>query len=207
MDDLKRQAALRTLSAKFGIELRRVLRLTGDEPKYRLETAAGDVDLGDVKCLIGQTNLRNRLAASTGIYLPLFKGATWSKFAKQLLLICENVDRGVDATKEGILAEWLSQYLDQHPPQPCLKEADEGREPFLDGDAAHIFTSSLMRWLHVQVDERVTRNDLTADLRAFGAEPIKFDLEIDGKTTSRSAWRLPSKVWTVPQNSAKAGDP
>ena len=82
-------------------------------------------------------------------------------------------------------------------------------EPFLDGDAAHIFTSSLMRWLHVQVDERVTRNDLTADLRAFEAEPIKFGFGNRWqRRQSRSALAITVESMDGPaRNSAKAGRP
>jgi hypothetical protein len=198
MDDAQRKAILKFLSAKFRVLLRQILRFTGDEPKYRLETAVGAVDLGDVRGLIGQTKLRNSIAARTGIYLPLFTGKVWAKYAKMLLEVCEDVDRGQDATKEGQLSEWLSRYLDQHPPHATLEEADEGREPFLEGGAVHIYTSCLKRWLIAQLDERVSRNDLTADLRAFDAEPVKFDVVINGKTTSRSTWRLPKKAWGGP---------
>jgi hypothetical protein len=198
MNNDRKQAVLQTLSAKFGLELRRVIKHTGKSPKYFLETAVGDVALGDVRGLITQTKLRECLAAHTGIYLPLFKRSVWTKYARSLLSLCEDVDRGPDATTEGTLSEWLAAYLDQHPPHASLKEADEGREPFLDGDAVHIFTSGFRRWLSAQQDERISRNDLTADLRAFGAEPVKFDLDIKGKTTSRSAWKLPDKAWPVP---------
>jgi hypothetical protein len=199
MDDAeRRRAELQMLSARFHVPLQRVVRFTGDEPKYRLETAAGAVDLGDVRGLIGQTRLRNSIAAATGIYLPAFSGKVWSKCARLLLRACEDVDRGLDATKEGTLSEWLSRYLDQHPPHACIQEADEGKEPFLDSGDVHIFTTGLKRWLNAQMDERITRNDLTADLRAFGAEPVKFDVEINGKMTSRSVWRLPAKIWSAP---------
>jgi hypothetical protein len=198
MDDAKRQARLQLLSAKFHVPLQRILRYTGDKPKYRLETAVGAVDLGDVRGLISQANLRESIAARTGVYLPLFKRSVWPKYARTLLSVCEDVERGIDATMEGTLNEWLAAYLDQHPPHASLKEADEGREPFLDGGAVHIFTAGFRRWLTAQQDERMSRNDLTADLRAFGAEPVKFDLDVKGKTTSRSAWKLPAKAWPLP---------
>jgi hypothetical protein len=194
VDDAKRKTIMQMLAAKFHVPLQRVLRFTGDEPKYRLETDVGPVDLGDVRGLIGQAKLRNSIAARTGIYLPPFDKKQWPKYAGMLLSVCEDVDRGLDATTEGTLADWLSRYLDQRPPHASLQEADEGREPFLDGGAVHIFTSGFKRWLSAQLDERVSRNDLTADLRAFGAEPVKFDLTVHGKTTSRSTWRLPIKV-------------
>jgi hypothetical protein len=194
MDDAKRWAALQILSAKFHVPIKRVLKFTGDDPKYRLETDVGAVDLGDVRGLIGQAKLRNSIAACTGIYLRKFSEKNWQKYAAMLLSICEDVDRGSDATTVGALTEWLTSYLDQHPPHEKLEEADEGREPFLADGGVHIFTSGFKRWLLAQADERMSRNGLTGLLRAFGAEPVKFDLDIKGKTTSRSAWHLPKSV-------------
>jgi hypothetical protein len=194
MDDKDRKARLQLLSAKFHVPLRRVFKFTGDDPKYHLETEIGSVDLGDVAGLIGQAKLRKSIAACTGLYLPQFKSKNWSKYAQLLLSICEEVERGPDATTEGTTFEWISGYLDQRPPHPDIAQADPGHEPFLRDGAVHIYTSDLKRWLKAQIDERVSRNDLTARLRAFGAEPVKVDLTVDGKPTSRSTWRLPEKV-------------
>jgi hypothetical protein len=149
--------------------------------------------------LIGQNKLRESIAAGIGVYLPVFGAKKWPKYAKGLLSLCEDVDRGADATREGILYEWLASYLDQHPPHKTLQDADEGREPFLDGGAVLIFTAGLLRWLKVHVNEQISRNDLTADLRVFGAHPEIHDLEVNGKPTTRSAWRLPDKNWPVPK--------
>ena len=197
MTDKERQARLQLLSAKFHVPLRRVFKFTGDDPKYRLETEIGSVDLGDVAGLIGQAKLRKSVAACTGLYLPQFTAKHWPKYAQLLLSVCEDVERGTDATTEGTTLEWISGYLDQRPPHPDITQADPGREPFLLGGAIHIYTSDLKRWLRAQFDERVSRNDLTARLRAFGAEPVKVDLTVDGKPTSRSTWRLPDKSAAV----------
>jgi hypothetical protein len=194
MDDKERKARLQLLSAKFHVPLRRVFKFTGDDPKYRLETEIGSVDLGDVAGLIDQAKLRKSIAACTGLYLPRFKAKHWPQYAQLLLGVCEEVERGPDATTEGTTFEWISGYLDQRPPHPNIAQADPGREPFFRDGAVHVFASDLKRWLKAQVDERISRNDLTARLRAFGAEPVKVDLTVDGKPTSRSTWRLPEKV-------------
>jgi len=99
MDDAKRTAGLKLLSAKVHVHIKRVVKFSGDEPMYRLETDVGAVDLCDVRGLIGQAKLRNSIAACTGLYLPNFKQKTWSKYAAMLLNVCEDVDRGLDATK------------------------------------------------------------------------------------------------------------
>jgi hypothetical protein len=195
VDNSERQKIAKKLSKTFQVQINRVLKFTGDTPKYRLETGAGAVTLGDVRGLIGQSRLRNSIAACTGIYMPLIERDDWPTYASMLLRICEDVDRGPDATKEGALAEFLAGYLDQHQPHRSLEEADEGREPFIKDDEVYIYLSPFKRWLAAQVDERVGRDELTADLRAFGAEPKKIDTEINGKPTSRSAWRLPEKAY------------
>jgi hypothetical protein len=191
----RRKTVLRTLSTKFKVPLKRIVKFTGDDPRYRLETELGDVQLGNVNGLIGQSKLRSSIAAATGKYLPHFDPDLWPGVARLLLEACEEVDRGRDATLIGTMTEWLRAYLRHKQPHESLAEADEGREPFTHNGAVYIFIDNLRHWLGVQQGEKVTRNMLTADLRAFGAEPEPFDLEVKDKRTTRSAWKLPAGMW------------
>ena len=64
----RRTRILRDLSRTLGVPLTRIVKFLGDEPRYRLETQLGSVDLGDVRGLIEQSELRKHIAACTGIY-------------------------------------------------------------------------------------------------------------------------------------------
>jgi hypothetical protein len=192
----RRETILQALSTKFRIPLKRIIKYVGDPPRFRVETERGDIDLGSVRGLIYQANLRASLAAYTGLYLPHFEDEHWPKIARLLLQACEVIDRGDDATMKGALMEWLSDYLDQRPPHDSLATADEAREPFRHDGEVYIFTSDFRRWLNMRLNERLKQDDLTANLRAFGAVPKIFDAKLHGRQTSRSAWKLPSGPWS-----------
>jgi hypothetical protein len=191
----KQRALLEMLSARFRVPIHRIVKYTGEPSQYRLETGCGDVQLGGVAGLITQSKLRLSVADATGRYLPHFDSEVWPMIAQALLDACEAVDRGEDATMRGALSEWLRCYLGEKSIHPTLAEADEGREPFAAGDAVYIFSGDLKRWLQMRQNERVTQGKLTADLRAFGAEPEILKAVIHGRATSRSVWKLPAGPW------------
>lgn len=192
----RRQKILQALSTKFRVQIKRIVKFTGDQPQYRLATAFGDVNLGNVNGLIGQSKLRSSIAACTGKYLPHFDPDKWPPIAGLLLEACEEVDRGQDATMKGTMTDWLRAYLDDKQPHETIEEANEGREPFLANGHVHIFAADFRRWLSMRLGERPTQNGLTADLRTFGAEPLTFDLVVNGNRTTRSAWKLPEGIWS-----------
>jgi hypothetical protein len=188
----RRDEILGVLSRTTKIPLTRVVKYSGDDPRYRLETQLGNIQLGNVNGLIAQNKLRSSIAAATGKYLRHFEADEWPPIAQLLLEACEEVERGQDATLAGMMSVWLRAYLRDKPPHETLEEADEGREPFQQGDGVFVFADNLRQWLGVQQGERLPRNVLTADLRAFGAKPEQFELDVKGKRTTRSAWRIPA---------------
>lgn len=199
--DPKKRDLLKILSARFKVPITRIVKYTGEPTLYRLETGLGNVQLGGVAGLINQSKLRISIADATGRFLPYIDPDKWPPVAQALLDVCELVDRGEDATLHGTMGEWLRAYLAEKSIHPTLAEADEGREPFRDGGAVAIFLSDLKRWLQTRQNERVAQGRLTADLRAFGAEPEVFRAVLEGRPTSRSAWRLPDGSW-IPANQA-----
>lgn len=191
----RRRALLDMLSERFKVQIKRVVKFTGEPSEYSIETENGTVQLGGVDGLVSQNKLRLAIADTTGRYLPEFDHRIWPAIAQALLDVCEAVDRGEDATMHGTMSEWLRIYLGEKSIHPSLAEADDAREPFLHLGRVCIFSADLKRWLQIRLSERVTQGRLTADLRAFGAEPQVMDLVVAGKSTSRSAWQLPEGSW------------
>jgi hypothetical protein len=192
-----------TLATKFRVPIKRIVKFTGDEPQYRLETELGCVQLGAVPGLIYQNRLRCSIASATGRYLPHFSEKVWPGIAALLLKACEEVDRGQDATLAGTLGEFLRAYLDHKRPHASIEEADAGREPFLHNGAVYLFSGDFKRWLSLRFGEKIIQNQLTTELRTFGAAPESFNLTVNGKATTRSAWRLPAGTWeSAPEQEA-----
>ena len=191
----RRNTIVSALATKFRVPIKRIIKFTGDDPRYRLETELGNVQLGNVNGLIAQGKLRSSIAASTGKYLPHFDPDDWPALATLLLDACEEVDRGQDATLTGTMTEWLRAYFDHKHPHASIEEADEGREPFLHNGAVYLFSGDFRRWLGLRFAEKIPQNQLTTQLRTFGAAPESFSLTVKGKTTTRSAWKLPAGTW------------
>jgi hypothetical protein len=194
-DDARRRAILQGLTSVFGVQITRIIKYVGEPAVYALETTLGDVQLGKVDGLIEQPKLRNSVASVTGRFLPPISGRKWPLVAQALLDACESIDRGEDATVRGTVSEWLRSYLAERSIHPTLEEADEGREPFFDAGAVAIFSTDLRRWLQVRQIEHVTQCELTADLRAFGAEPEVLKTVVKGRASTRSVWKLPAGPW------------
>ena len=186
---------LKVLAARLKVPIKRVIKFLGEPGVYRLETDLGEVNLGGVAGLINQSKLRVTVADATGRYIPLVDPENWPPIAQALLDACELVDRGTEATLQGAMGEWLRAYLAEKSIHASLEQADEGREPFWQEGSVIIFAGDFKRWLQIRHNERMTQGRLTADLRAFGAEPGVFKLAGNGRPTTRSAWRLPNGPW------------
>lgn len=192
----EKEEIIRKLSAIFGVTITKITKFMSDPPLYRLETNQGEITLGEVDNLIGQSKLRSKIAAATGRYLPKFKADQWDNCAQALLDCCIEVEVGEEATEKGEIMDLLKQYLESKPPLP-EDEAEEAaitRTPVrYDGKIA-IFGSDFRRWIRTVQQENISAKQMGMLLRSIGGEPGKIDTEIAGKRTSRSVWFLENIV-------------
>ncbi len=188
----RRQAILDNLSALFEVKITRVVKFTSDPPEYRLETELGTIHLGEVGNLIGQPQLRTKIAAASGRYLPRFKNERWDRIAQALLDACEEETLGEDATAAGAARGWLTSYLARHKPVQGIANAVEQECPFVHLDArTYLFGKELRRWLGLYQGEKITAKLMGTCLRAAGCEPETVAVSVDGRETTRQVWRLP----------------
>ena len=183
-----------SVSALIGVQIKRIIKYVSDPPTYRLETAHGNITLGDVSNLIGQGKMRNLVAAATGKYLPKFKGERWDNIAQILLDICETEDIGSEATDQGTVHSWLVEYFEEFTPVPSLQDAIETKHPFYKEDQLCVFGSSLRKWLTISRQEKMAAKTMGAMLRAYGCNPETVNVQEKEKQTTRSIWRIPDKT-------------
>ncbi len=182
-----RRAQLENLSATFGIPISRIIKFRTDPPQYRLETAAGAINLGGVEGLIEQRALRNAIAAATGILISPQTRAQWHNTAQILLRACELVDAGSEATDAGMVQAWLGVFVQQQHFTNDLEEASRGRIPFIKDNKYYLFAPEFITWIKVNYRERITSRQLGILLRSFGATPVNVRLRHDVV----SVWQLP----------------
>ena len=195
----EREGFLRDVSSLLGFRIRRVLKFLGDPPQYRLVLEQGTIHLGGVEAILNSTKFRASIAAVSGTLIDRFKADRWDPVAQAILQSVEELDLGADSSAEGIVSEWLGEYLGQHRPTEDRQEAITVREPFFDPDGAPAFFLSQFRsWLAFHRDERLGRRQLATLLRSAACAPrvVAYTRESDGTRTSVQVWAVPGAIST-----------
>lgn len=188
-----RSGALEALSQQIGFAMSRVIKYLSDPPSFRIETVTGlSIDMGESSNILNWFKFKEIVWRTAGVSIPRFSQPKWDAFIARLPEVWEEVDIGMEATDQGQMHAWLTQYLMQRPPAPSLEDAALSEYPYIDEDARTvIFGPSFKRWLYIAHQERVTPKELGKRLRHYGCETGSVNLMIDGVRTSRSIWRLP----------------
>lgn len=180
------------VSHLLGVEVTRLVRFVQDPPRYKMETPASSVMLGTADVILNQTKMRAAIAGATGLVIPREKGTKWDAVAQAIFAACEDEDTGIESTDEGVAYSWLIEYLQDRPVVADRDTAATTMTPFQEeGGALHVFGSAFRRWLWMSRGDRVSAARMGEVLRAFGCEHLVVNVEIDGKRTSRSCWRVP----------------
>ena len=193
----ERDGFLRDVSALLGFKIRRVLKFVGDPPQYRLVLEQGTIHLGGVESILNSTKFRASIAAVSGHLIARFKADRWDPVAQAILQSVEELDLGADSSAEGIVYEWLGEYMTQHRPSEERQEAIAIREPFLDpDDVPAFFLTEFRSLLAFHRDERLGRRQLATLLRSAGCSPrvVAYTRESDQHRTSVQVWTTPAAV-------------
>jgi len=192
--DNQREAILDGLSRVLKVRITGVTKYLTEPPRYKLSTDRGEIMLGGVERLIGQTAFRNAIAATTGVLIPPISKDQWHKVAQALLNACEEVAVGTEGTDVGICQGWLAGYLAERRPLEDVAEAIDSGYPFQRDGAVYITLAALRKWLALTQGEKVSAKELGALLRRAGCVPEVIGLEINGRRTTRNVWRLPEAI-------------
>lgn len=194
--DEERTGFLTDVSSLLGFRIRRVLKYLGDPPQYRLVLDQGTIHLGGVEAILSNNKFRSAIAAVSGQLIQRMKSDRWDPVAQAILQSVEELDLGADSSSEGVLREWLHEYLSQHKPSLEKEEAIGIREPFWDEAPPHgnvcLFLTEFRAWLAFHRDERLSRRQLATLLRSGGCSP-----KVVGYTRASDGHRSTVQVWEV----------
>jgi hypothetical protein len=193
----EREGFLADVSHLLGFQIRRVLKFVTDPPQYRLVLEQGTIHLGGVETILSSTKFRASIAAVSGQLIARFTGDRWDPVAQAILQAVEELDLGNDSSAEGLVGEWLGEYLVQHRPSEDRREAIPLREPFVDPDGQPAFFLSEFRsWLAFHRDERLGRRQLATLLRSAGSVPrvVGYTREADGHRSTVQVWVAPPAI-------------
>jgi hypothetical protein len=195
----QRGEILGRLSAVIGTQIVRIVKYKIDPPQYRLQTAAGEVELGTVNGLIFQTKFRAAIAAAQGHYMPAFKPKDWDPIAQWLLSVCEEEDVGPDGSDRGIVLGWLHAYLERNPPGPLDEANFRSRKPFEREGRVCLFGDDFRRFLLRKYQERLGSKEMGRLFRKCGGRSLETELRIGGKRRSAMVWSFDATAAGVAQ--------
>ena len=192
----ERSGIYRDLSAMIGIRIERIVRFVADPPQFRLIMPEGSIDLGGAETILEARKLRAKIAGVSKILIERFKGDRWDPIAQAILKASEDEDLGADSTADGIVGEWLSEYLRQNRPLEDRQQAIGLRAPFMTSEGTVLlFLSSLQQWLAFYRSERLNRKQLGILLRSAGCSPktVAYQTEA-GASTSTYCWAISTEL-------------
>lgn len=188
-----RDIRLTYVSEHLGITVHGMIRHPGPPASYRLQTDLGPIPIRTIEGLTSATKLRNLVADVARHVVPTMKPKRWDSVVQALLDVCED-DVIEDATEAGRVKEWLDVYITDAKiygspaagiplRRPFVSDAHDSRIGFF-GDGLHL-------WLVQKRAEKLTKQEMSVLLRAYGCEQTKINADIEGKRTSRLIWLRP----------------
>jgi len=190
------------ISTVLGIQIRRLVKIEGKEPQYRMELAgpnAGQIDqTGDgrkiefpnVGKLIAQDSVRVSIAATAGKIIPKIKPKHWEQIAQAMLDACI-IEQGTEEMEwEGAARMYLQHYLSETGFIPCIEGQrlqDQRRPMVIDGKVA-VCTSDLQIYVNKTTFQNLSVKAVAGMLSALGAMSIRVR---GPKFKDQSRWVLP----------------
>lgn len=190
-------ALLKDVSALLGLEIRAVLRYSGEPAIYRLVLADGSIDLGGVEAILSLSTFRARVADVTRRVLPRMKPTRWDTVAQALLRACEDVDLGPESSHERSTVEILQEYLARFRPTRNKDDACRQKLPLVFDGAVLVHLGHLKHWVGIVEGDKIKRSELARRLRMCGSSPRIVNYQrTNGGATTCSAWELAENSWT-----------
>ena len=201
--DAERIGIYTDLSAMVGVHIIKIIRYVADPPQYRLIMEEGSVDLGGTENLLNSHKFRVHVAGLSGRLIPRFTGQNWDPIAQAILRAAVDEGLGADSTSEGLVAEWMGEYFEQHRPEADKLVAVTLKVPYWDGSGPPgIFLGAFLGWLGFYRNENMGRKRLGIMLRSAGCQPRTLNYKTDeGDRNSAHIWSVPTHLTrlTVPK--------
>jgi hypothetical protein len=195
--DDERTGLYTDLSAMIGVHIIRIIRYVADPPQFRLVMEEGSIDLGGAETILTSSKFRVKVAGLSKRLIGRFTGQQWDPIAQAILRAAEDEDLGADSSPEGLVGEWMGEYLAQHRPETDRDQAVALKLPYWPGDEPGplIFLGALQQWLAFFRAEKLSRKQLGVFLRSAGCHPraLGYNTEEGGKSTVH-AWVVPGKL-------------
>ena len=179
------------ISEAIGVRVLRIVKISGQEPTYRLELETAQIAFGGVDKLIGQQSFRMKIASAVEHLVPRIPGKVWDRIAQMMLNSLTVEDGGDEADLVGAarlrvgayLAE--TQFIDPEIDQPYQTQF---KPSIYEGQIA-ICSHDLQQHINKAWTENRPIKEVTAMLSALGASSTRLKRT---RLRDQSRWLLPS---------------
>lgn len=179
------------VSVWFGFRVIQLIKITGKQPSYLLETEHGKVEIESASRLLAQETMRALIAAATNRLIPRFKAVEWDHVVKILLAHVTERDGGMELAIETEMLGFLQEYLSTVAVLTTFQgvPASQLRRPVTVDNAIAINLTDFAGFLVRNHSYRVTLPKLAAMVAALGAEGLRFR----ANKLDQSRWKLPTE--------------
>ncbi|MGA8025867.1 MAG: hypothetical protein WB992_01895 [Bryobacteraceae bacterium] len=180
----------RQISGILGVEILRLIKLTGKEPLYRMELAEGKIEFENVRKFISQESVRLAIAARVGKLIARIKTKQWERVAQMLLSACIEEQGSEELQLEGAARMHIGHYLDEVTFIPSLESqvGQNRRKPMVCEGRITVCASDLQLHINKTTLQSLSVRAVAAMLSAIGAKTIRIRVK---KVKEQGRWELP----------------
>ena len=180
----------RRISDAFEIQVLRIVKISGKQPFYRMETENGKIEFDDVGKFISQRSVRLAIAATTGKLIRQFKLSAWPGIAQSMLDACIVEEGSEELYQEGAARMHVGQHLTETAFIASIEEqtAQETRRPMVRDGRITVCASDLQAYINKTTQQNLPVRAVAAMLSAIGATTVRIR---GRKIKEQSRWELP----------------
>ena len=180
----------RKISSVLGVNVLRLVKLTGKEPFFVMELEDGKIEIPGIGSLLQQKFVRESIAARVGKLIPRIKAKLWEELAQMMLDACLVEDGGEELEAAGNARIQLAAYLADNALIPSIEGqiAQNQRKPIMRDGRIAVCASDVQVYLSKSVQQSISVKAVVIMLVAIGAKLIRVR---GTKFKEQSRWLLP----------------
>jgi hypothetical protein len=180
----------RRISAAFEIEVLRIVKISGTQPLFRMETAAGNIEFDNVGKLISQQGVRTAIAATAGKLIPRFRQKLWDEIVQSMLDSCIVEEGSEELHQKGAAIMHISHYLTETTFIPSIdgQVAQDLRRPMVRDGRITVCASDLQMYINKTTQQNLPVRTVAGMLSAIGALTVRVRSK---KIKEQSRWEMP----------------
>ncbi len=175
-----RNMGLEALKDKFGVDLKRIRRVCGDEPYYEFHVGDAIAQVPAFKMTSFGSFKAAMAVAAEQIPEELDKTEKWSFYGNLIMAIAERVEPGQVATLRGAVEDFIDQFIAARQVYAC-DECQSITEPILHKDWIYINHNYLHRFIKSRSEFQSSERKLAQMLHSWGYPREQLQVTIDEK--------------------------